>query len=133
MNQIKKPNISKKLIFNKFKILKLIKKGVISFIYEGINTISKLPVALKFEPINNIDNDLEKECNFLLYLQGYGIPKIISYGKSGKYNVLIEELLGPDLKKISQLKNIKFSLKDICMIAIQIIQRIKYIHEKNII
>ena len=50
------------------------------------------------------------------------LPKLISFGKKGKYNKLVEELLGrPSLKKISKLKQIKNGLpiKEICMIALQ--------------
>ena len=133
MDKLMIPQLCKKIIFNKYKVLKFLNRGSKSFIFEGINIKTKTPVAMKFEPYNNFNNELEKECNFLMSLQGYGIPKIISYGRTFSYNVLIQELLGPNFITILKSQKKLFSLKDTCMIAIQTIERLKYIHEKNII
>ena len=43
-------------------------------------------------------NVLESEAYYLMNLKGLGIPKLISYGISNGYNVLIEELLGPSIE-----------------------------------
>ena len=56
---------------------------------------------------------------------------MISYGYSGKYNILVETLLGKSLYEINLKK--KFTLKDICLIGIQILDRLKYIHSKYVI
>ena len=132
-NNPKIPNMCKKIIFNKYKVEKFLCKGAKSFIYQGINLKNNTQVALKFEPHHFFYNNLETECSFLLYLQGYGIPKIITYGRTSYYNVLIQELLGPDLQQISIKKKSLYSLKDTCLIAIQAIKRLKYIHDKGII
>ena len=78
---------------------------------------------------------MESEAYILFMLKGFGIPNLISYGKSGKYNILVEELLGPSLNDILKLRKIKngFPIKDICMIAIQGLDRLEFIHSKNII
>ena len=46
--------------------------------------------------------NLEKEVYYLIQLKGKGIPKVISYGFSGNYNILIEELLGKSLEQLFQ-------------------------------
>jgi len=43
------------------------------------------------------------------------------------------ELLGKSLEDIFQLQEKKFSIKTVCMVGIQIIDRLEFIHNKNII
>ena len=114
---------------------KLINKSEFSEVYQGINIIKKEPVVIKIENRMAIFNILESEAYILFTLKGFGIPNLISYGKSGKYNILVEELLGPSLNDILKLRKIKngFPIKDICMIAIQGLDRLEFIHSKNII
>ena len=69
----------------------------------------------------------------LFNLKGYGIPEIISFGHKGKYNVLIEELLGKSLQDLFEFNDNEMPLKDVYMIAIQLLERIEYIHSKYII
>ena len=105
-------------------------------LYEGINIKDNESVAMKFEKRRGKDNELESEAYYLIYLKGFGIPKIITYGKSGAFNVLIEELLGPSLHSLWKLRKNKYEkklLKDICMIALQGLDRLEYIHSKYII
>ena len=127
-------SLQKRLIFKKYIVGKLIKKTRISSIYEGINKINKEHVAMKFEKIGDNVDFLEPETYFLLLLKGIGIPNVISYGKVMNYKVLIEELLGKSVfsawKEIDINKDI---LKDVCLIAIQCLDRIEYVHSKNIV
>ena len=125
-----------RLFFNKYLITKLLCETLNSEIYKGININNNENVAMKFEKRASGFNLLESEAYFLINLKGFGIPKIITYGKSGKYNILIEELLGPSIKFLWELKrnrSEKELLKDICMLSIQGIDRLEYIHSKNII
>ena len=67
-------------------------------------------------------------------IEGYGIPRIISYGRHGLYNVLIEELLGISLDDIlEKLITKKFNLNDVCMIGLQCLERLEYIHSKYVV
>ena len=43
-------------------------------------------------------DSLEWESYFLFYLKSFGIPEIITYGQSRKYNILIRQLLAKTLK-----------------------------------
>ena len=43
------------------------------------------------------------------------------------------ELLGPSLESLFQSLNKKFSIKTTCMIGIQMLDRIEYIHSRKII
>ena len=79
-------------------------------------------------------SQLEKEAYYQFLLKGTGIPKVLSFGRSGNNYILVETLLGKTIAKLFELnKNPQSKMKDMCMAAIQIIDRIKFIHSKNII
>ena len=129
-------HVKKRIIFNKYRIKKLICKTHFSELYEGININDKELVAIKMEPKKSKYLLLESEAYFLMDLKCVGIPKLISYGTSNGYNVLIEELLGPSIQSLWVLrenKNQKELIKDICMLSIQSLNLFEYIHSKNII
>ena len=121
------------LFFGKYRILKRIGCGSFGNVYKGINIIDKKNVAIKVEKKDEGYNLLQKESYYLYNLKGIGVPELISYGYSGKYNVLIQTLLGESLGKIFFKNSNRFSLKDICMFTIQILHRIEFVHSKYLI
>ena len=124
-----------KLIFNKYKVKQFMEISDYCWVYKGVNIKNNEPVFFKFEKRNSKFNFLESEAYCLYNLKGFGLPKIISYGKVGLYNVLIEELLGTSLYNLWKLKkkDKKLNLKNVCMVALQILDRLEYIHSKNYI
>ena len=125
------PSNKNKLIFGKYILLKKIEEGSFAEVYSGYNKIDKTKVAFKLEKTNAKNKLLEREAYLLHYLKGYGIPELKSFGIWGKYYVLIQTLLGDSLKKLDE-KN-KLCIKDLCMVAIQILDRLEYIHSKYVI
>ena len=69
----------------------------------------------------------------LNHLRAFGLPEVKAYGCNQDYNILIMELLGHSLENLFQSQNKKFSLKTTCMLGIQMIERIEYIHSRKII
>ena len=121
-----------KIFFNKYKIIKIISFGAFGCVFQGIFLESKEQIAIKIEKKTNI-NYLESECHFLLSLNGPGIPQVKSFGVSGHYFILVLELLGKSLYMILHETKKPFTLKDVCMIAIQSINRLEFVHSKYII
>ena len=120
-----------KLIFGRFSLKYLISKGSFGEVYMGTNIIDGKNYALKIEKRSIEDSVLKQECYKLLNLKGPGIPKVITYGVSGKYNILVENLLGKSIADIWYEKNKKLNLKDTCIFAIQAMSLLESIHSKN--
>ena len=132
-SKINQYNVLKgKLIFGKYKVTKLIGKGSFGCVFQGTNIKTKEIIALKFEQRNSDSNLLKEESVFLSLLKGPGIPKIITYGRYYKFNVLIQEILGFNLMQIKAMTK-RYTIKDIGMMGIQMMDRMEYIHSKNII
>ena len=121
------------LFFGKYRIIKRIGCGSFGNVYKGVNIIDQKNVAIKVEKKDDGYNLLQKESYYLYNLRGIGVPELISYGYSGKYNVLVQTLLGESLGKIFFKNNNHFHLKDICMFTIQILHRIEFVHSKYLI
>ena len=67
------------------------------------------------------------------YINIDGIPLVKSYGFSGEFNILVMELLGKSLEDIFQSQQKNFTVKTVCMIGIQMLDRLEFVHSKNII
>ena len=128
-------SLQKKLIFKKYRFIKWIDKSKNTrAVYEGINELTKEHVAIKCEKIGGKYDNLESEAYTLLLLKSFGIPKLITYGRISCFRVLIEELLGKTIRFVfNKLINNKNKLNDICLFAIQCIDRLEFIHSKNLI
>lgn len=120
------------IIFKKYKPLLLIGKGSFGKVYLGININTKEKCAIKVFHEND-KNLLKSEVFNIMSLKGFGFPQLLSCGRIKNHNLLIETLLGKSLEKIFIENNKKFTLTDICLIAIQVIERIKWIHSKNFV
>ena len=67
------------------------------------------------------------------HLRAFGLPEIKAYQSLSDLNVLVMELLGQSLENLFQAQNKSFSIKTACMLGIQMIDRIEYIHSRKII
>ena len=130
---MKNDELINKIFFKKYKIIKKIGKGSFGLVYLGEVINSGNYVAVKFESKKQQETILERESYLLYYLKGFGIPELITYGHNSKYNILVQTLLGSSINEIFNLNNKRFCMKDCCMIGIQMIDRLEFIHSKYII
>ena len=75
---------------------------------------------------------LETEACILSHLKAFGLPEMKTFGYNNDYNILVMELLGPSLENLFQSNGKQFSLKTACILGIQMLDRIEYIHSKKI-
>ncbi|KAJ3232075.1 casein kinase I [Chytriomyces hyalinus] len=122
------------MIGTHFKVGKKIGEGSFGVIYEGLNILTNLPIAIKFEPRKSDAPQLRDEYKtYRLLANSLGIPQAYYFGQEGLHNVLCIDLLGPSLEDMFDLCHRKFSVKTACMVAKQMITRVQTIHEKNLI
>ena len=68
----------------------------------------------------------------ILQLEIQGLPKFYGFGDKGDYYYLIEEFLGPNLAQLLKYcGKKKFTLGTVCLIAMQMLNRIEYIHKRH--
>ena len=122
------------ILFKKYHPIKPIGKGTFSTVYASINIITKAFVAIKIEKRGKDNIELLESEAFLLYsLRGFGIPEVLSYGRTKTHNILVLPLLGKSLLDIFILRNSVININDICGVAIQILDRIEWVHSNNIV
>ena len=121
------------MIANKYRIIEKLNEGSFGQIFKGENIRTKELVAIKIESKNNQKTTLKNEARIYQYLGKTDIaPNLKWYGTNESNNYLVINLLGKSLKSL--LKNEKkLPLKNSLMIGIQIIEAIKYIHNKSLL
>ncbi|KAI8874694.1 binary complex of casein kinase-1 with Cki7 [Backusella circina FSU 941] len=125
---------SNNVVGNHYKIGKKIGEGSFGIIYQGINQLNDKQVAIKFEPRKSDAPQLRDEYRTYKTLNGVlGIPKAYYFGQEGLHNILVIDLLGPSLEDLFDMCGRKFSVKTVCMLAIDMLTRIQSVHEKDFI
>ena len=86
-----------------------------------------------YQTLLDISNTMDITGNKIIpQLEIQGLPKFYGFGEKSDYYYLVQEFLGPNL---TQLLNYcgkkKFTLGTICLIAMQILNRIEYIHKRH--
>ena len=137
-NKTESENFIDKIILNKYKIIKKIIRGSQAKIYLGENIKTFEQFAIKVEKNKAEHCLLKNEIYMLGNLQNnsqknMGIVEMITCAKYKDYLILIEKLLGKSLEILFLDLSKKFTILDICQIALQCIDRIEYVHSKGII
>ena len=121
-------------ISNKYALSRRIGSGSFGEIFLGKDLQSNTEVSIKLESLSSKHAQLLHESRIYQILQnGPGIPEFFWFGTEGNYNILVTELLGPSLEDLFNFCNRKFSIKTILMIADQMLNRLEYVHAKNLI
>ena len=121
------------IIGNKYKKIKLIGKGSFGNIYIGENIRTQEYVAIKVEPIINELKLLKNESKIYHYLSDCkSIPKLKWFGLDSTNYYMVIDLLGNSLNDLKK-EHSMFSLNLTLFIGIQIIEILKFIHNKGLV
>jgi serine/threonine protein kinase len=116
------------MIGNKYKIGDILGSGGYGTLFRARNVRTNEEVAVKVEPINNNTKLLKNETKIYQYLNSFcqkGIPKVLWYGSDKVNYYMVMELLGSSLKEVNY--------STIQLIGIQIVNRLEFIHSKQLI
>ena len=112
-------------------------------VYEQLNTIeNKSSQKNSNKEINKSNNKFKSETiskimnNYVDTLTNkiIGIPQVYLFDMiEGRFSYMVMDFLGPSINDLFQLMQKKLSLQTVCMIAIQMICRLEYVHEKGYI
>ncbi|XP_045422721.1 casein kinase I [Lemur catta] len=118
----------------KYKLARKIGSGSFGEVYVAINITNGEEVAVKLESQKARHPQLLYESKLYTILEGgVGIPRVHWYGQEKDSNMLVMDLLGPNLEDLFNFCSRKFTMKTVLMLADQMISRLEYVHTKNFI
>lgn len=118
----------------KFRLVGRLGSGSFGAVYVGANISTGEKVAIKIESLRCKHPQLLYEAKLCKNLSGgVGIPNVHWYGIEGDFNVMVIDLLGPTLHDLHQSCDNKFSLNTVLKLADQMMNRVEYLHAKNLI
>lgn len=126
-------NLINKVFFDKYKLVEKLGEGTFGMIFKCESSDGLC--AFKFEKKRpNKRSLLKSESQIMEYLKGPGIPKIMLYVEEDDFNIMIMELLGKSLEGLlKESPEKKFSVKSVCMLGIEMVKILEYIHNKHFI
>ena len=108
-------------------------KGGFGQLFLGRSIRENILVAIKVEE-QSPRSRLSYEFQILKEIsEGDGIPKVYKIHSGKKHNYLIMQLLGKSLDKLFVDMKKKFTIKTVCMLAYQMVQRVEYVHSRGYI
>eukprot|EP01130_Rhizamoeba_saxonica_P016983 TRINITY_DN7993_c0_g1_i1.p1 TRINITY_DN7993_c0_g1~~TRINITY_DN7993_c0_g1_i1.p1 ORF type:complete len:362 (-),score=47.10 TRINITY_DN7993_c0_g1_i1:14-1099(-) len=130
------------VVNEQWEVTKEIGHGGFGSIYKATDVDDGTTVAVKTERRSN-KSYLDREIDAYEKVDGeVGFPSMLWHGecddlgaagKKGSCNVLVMDLLGPSLSDLYYANGKRFSLKSVCMLAIQMISRLEILHGYGII
>ena len=126
------------IVCNHFRLVRKLGTGAFGEIYmaENKNNPSE-KYAAKLEEANTKFPQLYFEAKMYKYLNSsmnvVGIPKVHAVTTEGQYNVMLMDLLGSSVEDIFVEYSKIMSVKSALMIGYQMLERIEFLHERQII
>ena len=118
---------------NKYKIFEKLSEGSFGIVYKAKNARTNEFVAIKFELKILNSNTLKNEAKIYQYLgKQNGFSQLKWFGSENNYSYLVIDLLGISLSKTIQCYK-RFCLKTVLILGMQIMRRIKVLHEKYLL
>ncbi|XP_023216214.1 casein kinase I-like [Centruroides sculpturatus] len=122
------------IVGGKYKFIRKIGSGSFGEIYLGVDMTNGERVAIKLESTKAKYQQLLYESNLYKIIRGDdGIPRIRWYGQESNCNVLVMDCLRTSLENLFTLCSRHFTMKTVLMLADQMIERMEYVHNNNLI
>jgi len=103
-------------------------------VHKAIDRVTGEEVAVKFEWIKAKPTQLLHEARLYKELTGTrDVPRIYWSGTEGEYNIMVLELLGPNLYDLFKRQGRKFSMESALKFWEQMIDRLMFLHSRGII
>lgn len=134
-----KKSMTSSVINGRYEVKERIGAGSFGVIFKGYDREQKCDVALKLESTEILCPQLAYEYNVYRKLANtLGIPEVYDYYSdyeltSGKFNVLVMQLLGPSIEDLYERCGKRFTVKTTLQLAIQLVGIIESIHNKTFI
>lgn len=135
MNRTEKIYANFKTVNGKYTLSDRVGNGTFGEVFIGIDSKTGNKVAIKFESKKQFSYQTQpKEARILDIMKGHeGFATQEKIIEEQGYNIIIMNLLGPNLEKIYKFCNNTFSIKTIMMMAIDMISLIERLHNKGIL
>ena len=117
----------------RYRLGKKIGTGAFVEILEGTDIFDNSSVAIKLEHNSVKYPQLLFEAKLLKSIPSTGIPVMHWFGIAGEYNAMVMDLLGQNLEDLYNYCAKNFTLKTIIMIIVQMIERLKHVHDNHYI
>jgi len=133
------PQVPQVQVGGRFRLGHKIGSGSFGNIHLGVNFQTGEEVAVKMEPVTSRHPQLLYEAKLYKILAGgVGVPYVHWYGVEGNFNVMVLDLLGPSLEDLLNYTernygDRKLSMKTVLMLGDQMLNRLEYVHAKNLI
>jgi len=118
----------------RYKLGPQIGAGAFGEIYDGVDTRTGMPVAVKLESVAAEHPQLAYEARVYQELSTkQGIPTLYYYGREGNYNVLVMERLGANLEELFNRCNRRFTLSTVLLLADRMLGLMQKVHDEGFV
>ena len=130
----KKREPAQLIVGGKYRVGKKISNGAFGQLRLVTDVFTGEDLAIKLEPENAKIPQLFLEFEFYKRLGShFALPKVHYYGRCGKFNAMVLDLLGPNLEELFTYCGRRFSIKTVMLIGLQLLTRLERIHDRGLI
>lgn len=123
------------LVCSRFLIQEQIGSGSYSVVHRAQEIDTNEELAVKLEWVNAPKGRrlLAEAKLYKAFGSSQDVPRVLWAGRQGGFNIMVMDMQGPSLDDLFTACNRKFSLKTVLMLALQMLDRIEFVHSRSVI